>query len=207
VSGVADIRVGGLTRGVFLARSVLTAAGLYGAAAAGPALARALAHGPNGAFSGGDLGIVNFQLTLEKIEVAFYAEALKASDLAADARALFESISKNEAEHVKALGQTIEQLGGKADPAPKPEFPSLAGSDAILAFAIQLEDTGVYAYNGAASQIVSPDLVQGTASIAQVEARHAGALRELADRPPSVGPFDRVLSGEQADEAAHKLGA
>jgi hypothetical protein len=63
----------------------------------------------------------------------------------------------------------------------------------------------VYAYNGAATQIQSKDVLQAAASIAQVEARHAGALRELAGEFPTAGAFDRVLSGEQADEAVHQV--
>ena len=71
--------------------------------------------------------------------------------------------------------------------------------------AADLEDVGVSAYNGAATQIQSVDLLQAVASIAQVEARHAGALRELSGQFPTLGPFDAVLSGDQADAAVHRL--
>ena len=201
--GIADIQVHGMTRGVFLARSALAAGALYGAAAAGPALVRA--HQKHGAFSGGDTGIVNFALTLEKIEADFYKRALAVGDLSSRARELLESISKDESAHVQSLNQTLQQLGGKADPAPQTSFPDLEDEDQVLSVAIELEDTAVAAYNGAATQIQSADLLQAAASIAQVEARHAGALRELAGEFPTLGPFDRVLSGEQADAAVHDL--
>ena len=203
MSGIGDIRVEGMTRGAFLARSVLGAAAAYGAAAAGPALTRALAHGKHGAFSGGDVGIVNFALTLEKIEADFYKQALAAPGLDAGAKKLLDSIAKNEAAHVQSLTQALQGLGGKADPAPQTRFPELTGQEQVLRVAIELEDAGVYAYNGAATQIKSPDILQAAASIAQVEARHAGALRELAGQFPTVSAFDRVFSGEQADEAVH----
>jgi rubrerythrin len=202
---IRDIDVHGTTRAAFLARGVLAAGALYGAAAAGPALTRALAHAKHGAFSGGDLGIVNFALTLEKIEAEFYKRALAVQGLSADAKKLFESISKNEAEHVQSLSQSLTALGGKADPAPQVNLPAFANQEEALRVAIELEDTGVSAYNGAATQIQSSDILQAVASIAQVEARHAGALRELAGEFPTVAPFDAVFSGEQADDAVHGL--
>ena len=202
---VADIQVHGITRGAFLARGALAAGALYGAAAAGPALTRSLAHAKHGAFSGGDIGIVNFALTLEKVEADFYKRALAVKGLAADAKKLIEEIAQNEDEHVRSLTQSITQLGGKADPAPQTNFPELSDQDQVLRLAIELEDTGVNAYNGAATQIQSKDVLQAVASIAQVEARHAGGLRELAGEAPTVAAFDRVFSGEQADDAVHEL--
>ena len=204
-AGLDAIRLDGFTRGAFLVRSVLAASTLYGAAAAGPALTRALAHANHGAFGGGDIGVANFALDLERIEGQFYKEALAVKGLHEDTRKLLESIAANEAEHAKALTQTITQLGGKPDPAETVDFPSLGDEQAVLDFAIRLEDTAVAAYNGAASQIVSKDLLLAIASIAQVEGRHAGALRSQSGKPPAPGPFEKVLSGEQADDAVHEL--
>lgn len=202
---LADIRVHGMTRGAFLVRGTLAAGALYGAAAAGPALTRALAHAKHGAFSGGDIGIVNFALTLEKVEADFYKRALAVQGLRPDVKELLESIAANEAAHVQSLNQSLTQLGGKADPAPQTSFPELANEEQMLRLAIELEDTGVWAYNGAATQIKQADILQAAASIAQVEARHASALRFVAGMPPAPEPFDRVLSGEQADDAIHEL--
>ena len=207
MSGLGDIRIDGITRGAFLARSAFAAGALYGAAAAGPVVTRALAHEKHGAFGGGDVGIVNFALTLEKIEADFYKQALLAVDLSPRAKKLVEEIKANEDEHVKSLTQTLQQLGGKADPPVKATFGTPTNEDDLLRVAFDLEDTGVAAYNGAATQIQSKDVLQAAGSIAQVEARHAGALRELAGEFPTVASFDRVLSGEQADEAVHGLTA
>jgi rubrerythrin len=198
---LADIHVHGITRGAFLARAVLATGALYGVGAAGTAFA----HQKHGAFSGGDIGIANFALTLEKIEAEFYKRALAVRDLSPRVRKVLETVSKDEAAHVQTLNQTITQLGGKADPSPQVNIPALANEQQVLRVAADLEDVGVTAYNGAATQIESIDLLQAAASIAQVEARHAGALRELAGDFPTVGPFDAVLSGEQADAAVHRL--
>jgi rubrerythrin len=187
----------GITRNAFIARTAVAAGSLYLAAPA-------LGHQKHGAFGGGDIGIVNYALTLERIEAEFYKRALAVPGLGADAKKLFESIAANEGEHVKSLDQSLTQLGGKADPAPRPTFPELRDERTALQRAIELEDLGVAAYNGAATQIQSADLLQAVASIAQVEARHAGALRELAGQGATAGPFDKVLSGEQADQAVHR---
>ena len=190
----------GMTRGAFLVRT----AGTAGALSLGGA-ARALAHGKHGAFSGGDVAIVNFALTLEKVEVEFYKRALAVEGLEPDVKKVLESISKNETEHVQSLDQALKGLGGKAEPAPQPQFPDFADQDEMLRVAVDLEDAGVWAYNGATTQIQSKDLLQAAASIAQVEARHAAALRDLAGMPPGDAAFDRVFSGDQADEAVHRL--
>ena len=80
------------------------------------------------------------------------------------------------------------------------------GSDVEIAgYALRLEDTGVSAYNGAATRVTSKDVLLALASIAQVEARHAGALRQLVGESPTIGAFDRVFSGAQADAAVHRL--
>lgn len=199
------LEVHGFTRGAFLARSVLAAGALSGAAAAGPALTRALAHAKHGAFGGGDVGIANFALALERIQKQFYAEALKVELIALETRKMMEAIAKHEDEHEKTLTQVIEQLGGKPEAAAAVRFPPLGDERAVLDFGIRLEDTGVRAYNGAASQIRSRDLLLALSSIAQVEGRHAGALRFVAGEPPAAGAFERVLSGEQADDAVHEL--
>ena len=192
-------QLAGITRGTFIARSALTAAALSGVA---PAVARA--HAKHTSFGAGDAAIVNFALTLEKVEADFYKRALAVKDLDEKARKLLEGISKDEAAHVEQLSQTLQQLGGKADPAPQPNFPELSGQGRVLNLAIGLETTAVAAYNGAATQVQSTDLLQAIASIAQVEARHAGALRELAGQDATSGAFDEVLSGEEADAAVHQ---
>jgi rubrerythrin len=190
-----------MTRASFLAGSAVTA----GALSAGPWVASALAHAEHQAFGGGDVGIVNFALTLEKIEAEFYKRALAVQGLEPDVKKLLEAISKNEAEHVQSLTQSLQGLGGKPDPAPAPQFPPLTNQREVIQFAATLEDTGVWAYNGAATQLVSKDLLQAIASIGQVEARHAAALRVFDGKPPTESAFDAVFSGEQADDAIHEL--
>ena len=200
MSRLAHTRLDGMTRGAFLTRSVLAASAAYGTAAAGPALTRALAHAEHTAFSGGDAAIVDFALTLEKIEAAFVKSALDAQGLSAQARKLLEGIEKDDAAHSQTLTQLLAGIGGKASPAPQARVPRLESAAAALREMYELKSTAVSALNGAATRIVSRDVLSAVASIAQVEARHAGALGG-----PTEGPFDRVFSGADADEALHRL--
>ena len=190
------VEIQGITRSAFLVRSAFAVGGLYGAGAVAPVVERALA-----ADGAGDVGILNFALTLERVEVAFYKQALAAGGLSSRVKRALREIAAHEAAHAKQLTQTLQQLGAHAAPAPKTTFPALAGENAVLSLAIQLEETGVGAYNGAAPHIQSPDLLDAAGSIVQVEGRHAGALRELAGRDPSPAAFDRALSRGQVVSA------
>jgi rubrerythrin len=185
----AEIQVRGITRSAFIARSALAAGTLYGAAAVAPVVERALA-----AESAGDIAIVNFALTLEGIESAFYKKALAVKGLSGAVKKAITEIAAHEDAHVKQLTQTLQQLGATPAAAPKTKFPALGSEKALLTLAITLEETGVGAYNGAAPLIQSPDLLDAAGSIVQVEARHAGALRELAGRDPAPVSFDKSLS-------------
>jgi rubrerythrin len=190
------VEVGGITRSAFIARSALAAGAVYGVGSVAPLVERALAAG-----GGGDTAILDFALTLESIEVGFTTAALKVKGLSADVKKALEEIAEHERAHQKQLKQTLDQLGATASPAPKTSFPRLNGQDAMLSLAIRLEETGIGAYNGAAPLIESPDLLAAAGSIVQVEARHAGALRELAGRDPAPAAFDRALSRDEVTGA------
>ena len=49
------------------------------------------------------------------------------------------------------------------------------------------------AYNGAAPQIQSTDVLAAAGSIVQVEARHAAAIRSLNGQPTTDAGFDKAL--------------
>ena len=125
---------------------------------------------------GGDVGILNFALTLEYLEAAFYKEAKKRAKASGELKSLIELLAEDEQQHVEALTATIKQLGGKPVAEPKFDFPynDTAG---FLKLAQTFEDTGVSAYNGAAPSIKAKEVLGAAGSIVQVEARHAAAIR------------------------------
>jgi Ferritin-like domain len=199
---LASVEVKGLTRSAFLVRGTLAAGAVLGTSALGPRVSRALAQS-----DGGDVDIVNYALTLELLEAAFYAQALKeVPDLGGDLKRLTTELRDNESEHVKALTDTVEQLGGK--PAESPEFDfgdAFSSKSAYLKLANTLEDTGVSAYNGAAPQIRSGDVLGAAGSIVQVEARHAALIRLERDKSPAPVPFDKASSMDEVLMAVQPL--
>lgn len=179
-----------VTRQAFIVRGALAAGAVYGAAAAGPFVQQALSQG-----DGGDVEILNFALTLEYLEAAYYTRALEQVEgLPGQVKSLATEIRDNESAHVDALKQAIKSLGGTPVKAPGVDFGNaFASPKSFLQLAQTLEDTGVSAYNGAAPAIESTEVLGAAGSIVQVEARHAAAIRSLNGVPISDGGFDRSL--------------
>jgi hypothetical protein len=188
---LATIKVQGTTREAFLVRATLVAGATYGALSATPYITKALAKG-----AGGDVGILNYALTLEYLETEFYTLGVKqVNGLSGDDLKLARELRDNEAEHVAALKATIKKLGGK--PVKKPTFdfgPAFDSPAAFLKTANVLEDAGVSAYNGAGPLIESGDVLGAAGSIVQVEARHAALIRLTRGKPPAPLAFDKAAT-------------
>jgi rubrerythrin len=188
---LAAIEVRGMTRSSFIVRGALATGSVYGAGAVGSFVTSAFAQS-----GGGDVDILNFALTLEYLEAAFYKEALAKAGLSGKAKQLATEIGDHENQHVAAIMQTITKLGGKPVAQPKVKFP-LTDQASFLKLAETFEDTGVAAYNGAAPMIKSKEVLGAAGSIVQVEARHAAAIRSLKGDNPAPAAFDKTLSKAQ----------
>ena len=189
------VELRGVTRSTFILRSALAAGSIYGASAIGPYVGSALAQQDNSS----DIEVLEFALTLELLESAFYERALKLR-LSADVRELADMFGTHEREHVAAIEETIQGLGGKAGPKPQFTFP-IKDERTFLALAQTLEETGVSAYNGAAGQIRSPEVLAAAGQIVQIEARHAAAIRAARGLAPAPRAFDEALDANQVLEA------
>lgn len=184
-----------LSRGEVILKGALAAGAVYGTLMVGPFVRKALAMTDEG-----DVGVLNFALTLEYLEAAFYEEAKSRAGAKGELKALVDLLAKDEAAHVDALAGTIEELGGK--PAAKPKFQfEYKGTAGFLELAQTLEDTGVSAYNGAAPRIESKEVLAAAGSIVQVEARHAAAIRLENGAEPSPDAFDPALGEPQVLKA------
>jgi Ferritin-like domain len=192
---LAAVEVHGMSRGAFIARGALATGALYGTTAVGSFVTGALAQ--EGA---GDVGILNFALTLEYLEAAFYKEALSKAGLSGQAKKLAQEIGDHEDQHVDALTAAIKKAGGKPVKAPMATFP-LSDQASFLKLAETFEDTGVAAYDGAAPMIKSTDVLAAAGSIVQVEARHAAAIRYLRGESPTRGAFEPTLGKAQVLKA------
>ena len=129
-------------------------------------------------FGKGDLGILNYALTLEYLETAFYADVAKSGLFKGSDLATIRKFGSEEAEHVSALSAAVKQLGGKPAPKPKTEFP-LKSAKAVLELAATVENLGAAAYLGQAARIESPEVLASALAIHSVEGRHAAALNTL----------------------------
>jgi serine-rich repeat adhesion-like glycoprotein len=176
-----------LSRSEVILKGALAAGAVYGVAMVGPFVRKALAMSESG-----DIGILNFALTLEYLESTFYEEAKKRAGASGELKSLIELLSNDESQHVAALTASIKQLGGKPVAEPKFDFP-YNGTSEFLKLAQTFEDTGVSAYNGAAPEIKSKEVLGAAGSIVQVEARHAAAIRLQNKEEPAPDAFDPSL--------------
>jgi rubrerythrin len=129
-------------------------------------------------FGKGDVGILNYALTLEYLETAFYAEVVKSGLFKGADLATIRKFGQEEAEHVQALTQAVKSLGGKPAPEPKAEFP-LKNAKSVLELAGTVENLGAAAYLGQAANIQSPEVLASALAIHSVEGRHAAVLNTL----------------------------
>ena len=100
-------------------------------------------------FGKGDIGILNYALTLEYLETAFYADVVKSGLFKGAELAVIKKFGEEEAEHVDALTAAVKGLGGKPAPEPKAEFP-LKSAKSVVELAGTVENLGAAAYLGQA---------------------------------------------------------
>lgn len=172
-------------------RAALESAGKLGAGLfAAAAFPFALKHGAATAFAQEALtqqqiDTLNFALTLEYLEAAFYEEGLASEGLIPeDDRPVFEQIGAHEDAHVALLAGVLGE-----DAAAEPTFDFTAGGtfadvftnyDTFLALSQGFEDTGVRAYKGQAGNLIDSDFLLTTAlQIHAVEGRHAAMVRRM----------------------------
>lgn len=183
----AGARVDPVTRASFLRRAVAI---VGGAAAAGIAVPGIALPGSALAQDASDVDILNYALTLEYLEAAFYAEANASGALSGQLAQFARVVGGHEDAHVAALQRT---LGSKAVKRPMFDFMGTTSDPATFArTAMVLEDTGVEAYQGAATNITSRDVLTAAISIHPVEARHAAWVASIMSKggvsPTSPAP-------------------
>ena len=188
----------GDTRAGFLAKAGLLGGGLVGAAALGaPELAGA-------ATRKSDIAILNYALTLEYLEAAFYTEAEKRGALSGELADFAVVVGGHERAHVKGLKAA---LGRRAVKRPKFNFQGTTSDPTRFAATAQiLEDTGVAAYAGQAPRVKADAILRAALAIHTVEARHASWIRDLNGAPPAPAGFDQPLSKAKVLAAVRKTG-
>jgi len=168
---------------------------------AGAAGAAAVAAGLPGAALGQesrktDIEILNFALTLEYLQAAFYTEAERLKALDAVGAEAAKKIGAVERAHVTALQRA---LGPAATLGPLFDFQGATeDDDAFLRTAVAFEDLGTAAYKEQLTHISTPAYISAAASIHTVEARHAAWIRYIAGVQPAVEALDDPVPDAEA---------
>ncbi len=125
-----------------------------------------------------DIKILQYALTLEYLEAAFYAQGIANKAFKSDLYKRFAEVTgAHEADHVGFLQKA---LGKKAQKAPEVAFgDAVINPDKFAATAEVLEDTGVAAYAGQVGNVFQKTVLAAAASVHSVEARHAAWIRFL----------------------------
>lgn len=225
---ISERREDGSSRRSFMTRSAVAGSALVGlASATGIGLAQEDGDDQSGddgaAFDdvgGTDVDVLNYALTLEHLEDAFYEETLGTfseddfanadalehmpEDMSRSAYSYVQTVGEHEAAHVDVLSQAIQLLGGTPVERGSYDFGVETVGD-MLELAMTLENTGVGAYQGAAPFVESPDLVNSALSIHSVEARHAAFFNHLLGQSPFPNAFDEALTQQEVLDAAGPL--
>ena len=177
-------RLPAASRGAFLRRALAAALG-------GSALSAVDAAGAHAA-GNSDVAILNFALTLEYLQAAFYTEAERLGALKGAVADQARVVGSHERAHVRALRGA---LGRHAVARPGFDFRGATETQqAFVKTAVAFEDLGVAAYKGQAPHIHSDAYLAAALAIHSVEARHAAWIRRLAGVLPAADAFDKPLS-------------
>jgi hypothetical protein len=184
-------RVDPVTRASFLRRAAaVTAGGGVVATMFGGSALTAVAGAQSGGSSKGDVNILNYALTLEYLEAAFYKEAVAKAGLTGELKRFGTTVAAHEAAHVQALKKA---LGAKAVKKPNFDFRGTTAKASTFAATAQvLEDTGVEAYQGQATNIKSSAVLKAAISIHPVEARHAAWIASILGKSPAPDAFNEA---------------
>ncbi|OWA52935.1 hypothetical protein BV898_17377 [Hypsibius exemplaris] len=151
-----------------------------------------------------DISVLQYALTLENLEAAFYVDAVgkhtsaefQAIGLTDRDYQILVNVRDHEVTHVAALSAAIAGLGATPVPACTYKFPA-TDVKTLLAIARALEKTGVSAYDAAAQDISNPAYLTVAATIVTVEARHAAFFNYITGKNPASAPFDIPLGRRQ----------
>ncbi|KAJ5979605.1 hypothetical protein N7481_006903 [Penicillium waksmanii] len=147
-----------------------------------------------------DADILNYALTLEHLEAAFYQEGLKnythaefqKSGMQDPFYANLKETASDEEQHVQFLTKALKAAGAKPVEACTYSFPA-TNVKTFLALGNILEGVGVSAYLGAAASIMDKTYLTAAGSILTTEARHSAYLRAALGEAPAAQAFDNPL--------------
>ncbi|EMA55074.1 MULTISPECIES: ferritin-like domain-containing protein [Halococcus] len=215
------------SRRSFMTDAATVGGGVLALSALGGTAAAEGHEGDGGNGSGGgsgdvsDIDVLNYALSLEHLEAAFYNDFLDSHSESevenTDVAKYFarptlrysvyqqiQDVRDHEEAHVEALTQTIGDLGGTPVEPAEYEF-SYDTMEEFVAIADRLEAVGVSAYAGAAPLLSNPDLIPPALSIHSVEAEHQTYFQLLHLQRPAPDAFNPARSMDQVLPIANQF--
>ena len=188
------------SRAELLERAVLAGGAILAGGVLLTGLPRLAASAPS---ADQDAEILNFALIVETLQARFYEEALRSAKLSGELRQFAQVVGGHERKHLAFLKET---LGKGVKPVPKLSLGDSASSaEKFRTAAVALEDIGLAAYNGQATNL-TPATLGAAAKIVSVEARHASWARDLAGEQPAPRASDAVLSADETQARLREAG-
>ncbi len=198
----AEERLEGHTRGTFMRKAAVGGGALLSSGAILgmlPELASAARPSKKQ-----DIAILEYALTLEYLEAAFYKEAVNSGALTGQVLTYARFVGGHELTHVDALRQTIRGAGRKPPSSPSFNFQGTTKDQRkFITTSFVLENTGVRAYLGQVGNFRNKKYVFTAGTIVTIEARHAAAAAILVNN----NPFQNTSGNSASPHAAFDRGA
>jgi hypothetical protein len=161
---------------------VALAGGSVGAAALLAACGGSDPGGEAAQFGDGDIGVLNYLLTLEHLETALYADIVKSGLFEGSQLATMRKFGEEEEEHAAALAKAAKRLGGDPAGEVKASF-ELESVGSALSRAEEIENLSAAAYLGQLTNVEHESALATVLSIHTVEGRHAATIATMLGKP------------------------
>jgi hypothetical protein len=152
------------------------------------------------AAAGAGVDVLNFLLSIEELQRAYYAFATSGGSLSGEASQFARTAAAHERDHVDALRRL---LGGDAKAAPSFAFGLPPDAPTFTRTAVELEELAIAAQNGEGALLHRTSLAL-VVRISSTDARHAAWVRDIAGLNPVPGAVD---PGRPAAEIARAVKA
>jgi len=161
-----------------------------------------------------DATVLNFAFSIEELEADFFNRVARSSGynkLGAPERSVFSLIGAQDEIHRQMLEDLRPEFEARnagvyqspnASDSLRPRifiYPRLNNADEIMRAALDIKETALFTYHGAASLLNSKKLLSQAVAIAGVEGRHASVLRQMMGLDPVPAPFEGAIGAKAAD--------
>jgi rubrerythrin len=151
-----------------------------------------------------DIDVLNYALSLEYLQAAFYTEAERLKALRGEFREQARVVGSHERAHVGALRGL---LGNAAIKQPKFDFHGVTEDQSkFRGTAVAFEDLAAAAYKEEAPRLHNPEFLAAAIRVHSVEARHAAWIRRLAGALPAADAFDQPKPRKQVKRLVASTG-